>query len=321
MADKLLCPNANLNCLDRKNALNSIITKWIHSEELYTLIKVFGGENLLSTEDTLPDFIDKLNQFVEQWDFRKKQVQGGERWGIYNEEIISQHEQLILKCAEGLGMVSVIEPQIVPDYILPLGGARMTNLNRPKMAKYIIDQYNWHNKIIVALSGNRAISSSEKLYINTYAPIAKSEYDAINMGLENTFNIKKYSEIKVDNANSNLIAYNRTYLEEYKECKIYSLAAPSENATKRANSLDTFNYFMKTFHIEPYAKLLLVTSSIYVPYQLMKFIPIAMQYNIEVDIIGSDVIGGVPQRAVNYLQEIKSTINAIWEYFLESKIS
>ena len=58
--------------------------------------------------------------------------------------------------------------------------------------------------------------------------------------------------------------------------RIHILSAPSSNPEKRANSMDTFKFFMERYKVEPGARILLVTSCIYVPFQLMKFTELAL---------------------------------------------
>lgn len=66
-------------------------------------------------------------------------------------------------------------------------------------------------------------------------------------------------------------------------------------------------------NIKQNSKLLLVTNCIYVPFQLMKFMPLALKENLYVECVGSSNNKGNPpiNNASNYCQEIKATINAI----------
>lgn len=313
MIRQIKCPPINENKRIRISELKDNLWDWICSKELQFLIKLFIEEEIETKEDDFSEYIKYLNTVVEKWDFRRKQANGGERWNIYDEEMTHQNADTIISCAEKLGMVNVVRTELDPDYIVPLGGARLTNLNRPQMVKYLMEQYNWKDKKIVALAANRLIDDTEREIIDTYAPGALTEYDAINAGLKITFGVSEFKDVVYDNENVNLQSRIRIYRDSYKGSVIYSVAAPSSNSNRRANSLDTFRFFAEKFSIDCGSKILLITSSIYVPYQLLKFIPLALKYDVEVAAIGTDVIGGISQKASNYLQEIKSAVNAIYD--------
>ena len=70
----------------------------------------------------------------------------------------------------------------------------------------------------------------------------------------------------------------------------------------------------ETGKVEPGARILLVTSCIYVPFQLMKFTELALAKGIYVDCIGNKSKPGSPSvlNAASYLQELKATINAVY---------
>ena len=218
-----------------------------------------------------------------------------------------------MQCAEELGLVNKVEPQQEPDYILPLGGARRANKDRPAVARKLIDDYHWKDKYVIALSGMRKISDIEKPYMD-YAPDAVTEYDAINRGMELAFDVSEYKEENHEEKNFFLNSALRRYEDRYNGSQIYSISAPStEPDNRRANSKDTFRYFLTKFGIEPHDRILLVTSSIYVPYQTLKFMELAIDGGFEVDCVGSDVVSKDSfSNASNYLQEIKATIDAIY---------
>ena len=91
------------------------------------------------------------------------------------------------------------------------------------------------------------------------------------------------------------------------------LSAPSSDPDRRANSMDTFEFFLKRYEQKEGAKLLLVTSAIYVPFQLMKFTDLALEKGLYVDCIGNRSYDHSPTvlNTASYLQELKATINAI----------
>ena len=94
---RISCP---ILCDDKKHRVKllfDVIDKWISSEELYHLVKIFGGN--LSKTLTLESKIDYLNDFCERWDFRKNQANGGERWEIKDDEFVEKHSETIMELA------------------------------------------------------------------------------------------------------------------------------------------------------------------------------------------------------------------------------
>ena len=307
---RITCPGTKCSKDERVSGLMDSCFKWLYSDALRNLISLYNGAELAEKigYDRATD-IEALHEFVKRWDFRN----GKERWTVEDEKFVLDNKDYIMEQAQALGLVGIVTPQTEPDFIIPLGGARKSNYVRPMMAKVVIDKYGYTDKTIVALSGTRPIAEAEKPYVDTYAPNAITEYDAISAGLEQTFGLKKFTENAENNSNINLCSAVRKYRKRYKGSAIYSLAAPSPDPGRRANSYDTFEFLLKHFNIGHGDKLLLVTSCIYVPFQYLKFMKLAIAGEFEVDCIGSDVADNTAlSKTSNYLQEIKGTVDAIY---------
>ena len=312
---RIKCPDANKNKIKRISLLFDSISEWIYSKELSYLIKLFEGDINEIQHKELKTYISWLNNFVEVWDYRKIQAKGGERWNIKDEKFVIEHRKEIMDAVQSLGLVTCSEPRYKPDYILPLGGARLTNISRPQEAKELIDSFGWKDIKIVALSGMRPINDIELPYIKQYAPNAENEYDAINKGLEKVFGLGESFEEKLkNNLNINLKSAVRKYNRTYQGCNIFSLSAPSSISEKRADSKDTFKYFLEKFEVKNGSKLLFVTSCIYSNFQLLKFMDFAIDIELEIDCVGvvASRVGTSLLNPSNYLQEIKATVNAIY---------
>ena len=256
-----------------------------------------------------------LNDFAEVWDYRKKQAASGERWNITEDPMVLKNSELVMSCAEVLGLTNIETPLITPNYILPLGGARKSNYARPLKAKEIIDSLGIRDSSIVALSGTRPINEIELSYLQEFAPEAKTEYEAISTGMEKCFNLTSgYTEEKGSDENINLCFAVRKYNDTYQDNTVFSLAAPSSDPARRANSRDTFCYFLDNFNIKEGDRLLLVTTCIYVPFQLLRFMDLALDRGFYCDCIGmpNDHKGGTSfSQFTNYCQETKATINGL----------
>lgn len=250
---------------------------------------------------------------------------------MQSERIIDENDDLIIACARTLGLIGNRETALKHiDYILPLGGARMSNLRRPQLAKKIIDEKNLSSIKVVALSGMRPLAESEMSgYIDTYAPVAKFEFDAISRGIELAFELKDdYNEDKYEAKNPNASYVIRQYSQNYKEdCILYSIAAPStQPEIRRANSADCFDFFFNRFQIKAGTTLLNCTSQIYTTYQQVRALFWTVHHNVIFDTVGFPFALNNPgtelnknqlSKPVNYLQEIKGTIDAMWDFVKE----
>lgn len=65
-----------------------------------------------------------------------------------------------------------------PDYILVLGGAKLSNFERPKKAKKIFDMVN-KNAIVVGLTCDRKINEVEYDSYKEYNGLIQTEEDAV----------------------------------------------------------------------------------------------------------------------------------------------
>lgn len=157
----------------------------------------------------------------------------------------TKYADVILETARELGLMGGELPKESMDYVLPLGGARLTNYTRPQMAKQILDLNENRATKIVALTGKRPIDEIEISFLKEYAPMAKTEYEAMCGGIEKVFEIEKcdYLETKYVTNNINLQWSIREYTGRKRGNDIFVLAAPSSEPDRRANSYDTFLFF------------------------------------------------------------------------------
>lgn len=328
---KIGCPPADLSTKDKIKYIQKEFEKWLLSDEMRQLVSLFNDDKLPPAL-SLIEFIPWIKGFASNhWDYRRMQKEAmtkeGEaaRWLIRDDEHIQKNEALIFDISKQLGLVESAEPSIKDaDYILPLGGAKFSNLKRPELAKKIIDTYNNLNSTIVALSTYRPISESERDSIDTYAKGATFEFDAIISGMSQVFELQSDYRIDsetFDNTNSNYAIC--TFNKNYKGIPLYVLSAPSSSPeTRRANSADCFEFFFSTFKVKSGAKIINCTSQIYSAYQHVRSLFFAMKYNVEFDTIGVPSTisntGTVHKdtffKASNYVQEIKSSIDAIYDF-------
>jgi ribonuclease BN (tRNA processing enzyme) len=303
---------------DKIQNLKNQISEWLYSEQLEKIVASFG--TAIPASKDIKKWLAWLVDFSSYWDYRKiqsstKNNDSGEnaRWLIHNHEITSEQEEAVNNTKKFLGLVGIQEPsQHEYDYILILGGARLSCLLRPKYAAEIVQKHGIKAKAIVGLSGLREINDTEKSATITYSADAKTEYDLMNAGIEQSFGTSQYDEEKnVDLLNTNTAWAIRKYTAPI---PIYSLAAPSfEPGTRRANTADTYQFFIERLRIKKHADILIITSQIYVPYQQLEAIRImGIPYEVSVETIGfpNEWNAGMQglQTSANYLQELRSAL-------------
>ena len=131
---KCVCPDSNLEKHERIREIFRNIEEWIQSDALQSLVRLFGGEKMETAP--LKAQIQWLNNFVEIWDYRARNqnTDVNERWNVFDDEFVLKHKDEIMNCATELGLVQETTAVRIPDYIIPLGGARYSNLDRPVYA-------------------------------------------------------------------------------------------------------------------------------------------------------------------------------------------
>ncbi|HPL07730.1 MAG TPA: hypothetical protein PLB20_02910 [Clostridia bacterium] len=296
--------------------------------ELVELIKIYNNNENPPLSLPYYDYLKWLKSFVAVWDFRKKQSEAmtneGEaaRWLLKNDEIVEKYSKLVLEASVKLGLIGITDTVLnSPDYILPLGGALISNFKRCELAKTLIDTHNFESKVI-ALSTMRPLSEQEiTFYSNTPAKDAVFEFEAIASGLSTTFDIRSYTEETERKDNYNLNWTIRKYSEKYGNNDIYAISAPSsEPDIRRANSVDCFDFFFKRLNVLPHSNIINCTSQIYCPYQQVRALSFAIKHTVNFDTVGyipNQDSASTPKllnQPVNYLQEIKATIDAIYDF-------
>lgn len=307
------------------------IAEWLRSPELKKIVEVFGGK--YSQNMSIDQIAGWLLEFSDHWDYRGKQRTAREagtgeaaRWMINNDSITDVQRETVLANIEKLGLRGISKPRYEQyDYVVALGGARMSCLLRPRYIKELLDKNIISAGAVVLLSGMRPVGDSERDATDSYAPGAQTEYDLINTGAENVFGLRKeYVEERYCCPEPNRSWAIRTYTSSGFSFPILSVSGPSSQPEiRRANSADTFRFLAKRRQIQPGSKILLITSQIYVPYQQMEAIRTwALPNNVYVETVGFPVEWNEGRQqgmmtAANYLQEIRSAIQAINRYLRE----
>lgn len=320
----LECPTNNNE--EEKNKLKKIISCWLESKELKALVNSFGGN--VPVNMSLQELAKWYLEFSNIWDYRNqkkahdKSTGENARWLVSQENLNEEQKKCINNASYALGLKANKDTYLSKyDYILVLGGAKLSCLLRTKMAFKLVETNTIQEpKAFYFLASSRPVADTERVATDTYAKDAVTEFDLMNESIINIFKVRNnYEQWEHYELNHNSCWKIRNFKHNL-DSKIISISAPSlAPETRRANSADTYEFLFKKLNIEKNSKLLLVTGQIYVPYQQLEAIrTIALEKNVVIDTIGfppewgGDIQG--MNHPTNYLQEIRSVIQSINRY-------
>lgn len=313
-------------------AIKRKIRAWITSSWLADLVELFGGT--INAAGNLDDLLQNLETFSDVWDFRRMARQAGAtpddalrkgmgaaRWHTTGDGIPAAIQDHILLNAAQLGLIHALDPvSQYYDCILALGGARLSCKLRPLRAAEVM-QSGVKASMVGLLAAPRPIADTERDATDTYAPGAMSEFDAMLAGGQHAFgfDLHGFDEQRFEHpTNPHLSWIVRKYnaVLEATSVPVVVISAPSSDPERRrANSADTLAFFLDRQKIQRKARLLLVTSQIYVPYvQLEALRTVGIPRGIHVETIGfpgdrMPELQGLTSPH-HYLQEMRSTIQA-----------
>lgn len=285
------------------------VNGWTSSPALSDLVLAFGGR--IPSGAPLGTRLAYLDSFsAEHWDFRR----GRERNLAMAAEFPPALEEQIRDSAEGLGLVTPEPPQRDSyDVALVLGGLVRACYVRPRYAAWLI-QHDTALQKVVALGGFRPLGGDEHDLAAALGIDSANEFGAMVAGVQRAFGftdsptIEQSSQGEPSNADWAVATFNGPPSVEV-------LAAPSAApGDRRANTADTYEWWSHRFDARG-RSILIITSTIYVPYQGADAIRLlAIPNGAFVDTVGvppaNSDLGRWTQTftAANYLQEVRSSI-------------
>jgi hypothetical protein len=207
---------------------------WLLSPALEELAAAFGGN--LPKNLPLADLADWYLNFSERWDFRSAQKQSfdskvgeGVRWLLRGGYLTQHQKESALNAAESLGLMNNSSPAMENyDYVLVLGGAKLSCLLRSRLAHNVITEKKMKPKAVALLASLRPIGDSEKEATKTYAPDAQTEFDLFVSAAKQEFEFDPdFAEDGYCGTNANNSWVIREYMAS--DYKIFIIAAPSSN--------------------------------------------------------------------------------------------
>ncbi len=322
MEKRHFCNPGEVYSLD-KFACDSL--SYLKCDEFQKLVASFG-EAIPQTNDIVK-LLTWLDEFITVWDYRAKQntfdkkTHDSQRNLVHSTNLTDEQKNCTYDLIRNLNFDNIKKPLLDSyDYVIPVGGANSANYDRCNYAGSLLYNNDITTSNLVALSTFRPLLDKEKEKVESYASNATYEYEVICESLKRIFNAQKSSETSyLDFENMN----NSHSFSKFSSQNQFNIAALSSNSSypniKRANTADTYEYFVKTFNPEYKSKILIVTSLMNNYYQQLEAIRVlGLSNNLYVETVGFPRSVNLAKVYIteNYLQELKGCIDSLIRTFL-----
>jgi len=326
--DPVTVPGAD-GSLER-SALLQAVAAWVDSAPMRALLDRFGGPR---PDGDLTTRLATLERFTSSaWDFRRSSDgMSVERNQVHLDTISDPDtETLVRSAATALGLVTPRPPAHDSyDYLVILGGLVRANLWRSEHASYLLRSGGVKASKVVALTANRPLAANpddverDEFSLLDRLGLAphQLESEVMEEALCRAFNLERLVDRVADRDDVPLAGRRRVASATNEDSTdVVLVVAPPADASsgRRADTAATYRFWAgEVDHIRSGARLLVVTSCIYVPYHaLIALQHVGVPFGATVETVGYDDsvvdVTAAPQtfRAVNYLQEIRSTLRA-----------
>lgn len=296
-----------------RDAIEAAIRDWIEHPAFRELTRLCGWPEL--SADHLAGRLEQLDRCSASWDFRE----GRPRNQVHVVTLDEDLDQRVLEAARLLGLRGMFErPRGTRyDHCLILGGLVRACLLRPAWAARLAASGVDFGRV-TALGAFRPFRGDEfDLAREAGLDDVSDEHGAMDAGMRRAFGLIEqpmvHGQLVSDDTTRSWSV--RSYQREGAQLDV--VAAPSGEPGRPANTAETYAWWgQEVAELSPSQRVLLVTTSIYVPYQHADAIRmLSLEYGCAVETVGVPYgfrDGITPQRfdAQHYLQEMRSTIRA-----------
>lgn len=282
-------------------AVCAFIDAWIEQPALRRIVEAEGGR---WPSGLLEQRVEALHDFSDRWDFRG----GAERLEI-DPALSQDHDENLLTDAAELGMTTADRPTADRyDHALVLGGTALASIYRLRRL-YELRADGLDIGRTAVLTALREIGEPELRIVRERPEIAavvdhspRTEFDVMTRAVA-LFSESSGEVEHTPNENPNLASALARLGD------VLVLAAPSADPSRRANSRDNYDAYVG--QIGPTDSVLVVTSSIYLPYQFFVALQaVGWEQPRTVEAVGFPPawMQGILTGPQNVLQEIRSAL-------------
>lgn len=308
-------PSPHLNCdlppEEARAKLVQDLARWIRSEPLAVAVSPWGGDPPLSgSAEELFAWYDAFS--LRHWDFRGRR----ERDRAQQADLTDEQSEAAFRCATALGLIDAAPPRRREyDVLMILGGLLRACIRRPRYARHLCDR-GTRVAETVCLGGYRPLGDPERRLAAELMVQADDELSAMVAGVMRAFEVT--GPERMDNPASRRTNRDWQVVRFDDRADLTVIAAPSSQpAARRANTADTLRWWAQRNRAaeRPGRSVLMITSTIYVPYQQAVATQIlGLDYGLDAEIVGMpDKLPdlGAPAATftpTSYLQEIRSAV-------------
>jgi len=290
------------------------IDDWLMSEPMATLVEMFGGNRDNAALDCLEAFAKK------HWDFRGGRERDMVPTVAFSESVAST----VIAVADALGLVEPTPPRRTEyDAALVLGGLVRACIVRPRFAASLV-RSGLRLREVVALGAFRGLSKVEVELATRFDLPVTDEFTAMTEGMRAAFTawLTEPPAIAGEDVARNASRSWRTVTWRPTDAPIEAVsvvAAPTlRRDADRANTAETYDFWVRRLKRAEIRSVLVITNPIYVPYQGSTAIEsLGLAHGLDVETVGVSSetadLGPDTQRFEphHYLQEIRSAIGAL----------
>lgn len=286
-----------------------LVNRWLATPALRDLVELEGAP--WPTGDPA-SVLGELERFSAVWDYRS----GRSRLIFHDasESRTDRRAQLVYEAARDLGLLDSPAPTMAqPDYLIILGGLATGVEPRARYAAELIERGSVSTSSVVALSSFRPVDERESEAAGRYAPSARTELELIAAMTGLTFGANGDWTITTEGdplSDPTRAQEARRWLGQ-PEITIYA-ARSSEPDQRPANTMDTYQQFARDVALAEGQELLVITSTIYRPYQHLEALRALGRYGVTIETVGVPMSRDRPPThpPSAYLQELRSTLRS-----------
>ena len=310
------CPAGRAWLAKQPGDVRASAASWLATPALSALAHALGGPLIRSVPDDLPA--------LAQWSRQVLDTRGGaERHEALPASPPDKTIRLIADAGRDLGLLATSPPELSTyDMTVILGGTATGNRLRVGLAAEFA-QRGTDLGTIAGLSARRLITASERT-AEQVPGTERAEWQNLLRELSTAFRPSSRSHYEPQETIANFqTAPDKGFTNPAgREMRI--LVAPSRNLKRRADTADSIGYLVHRIPPVRRRRMLIITSTIYAPYQFFAIAPQLLAAETEhAELVGTatQTTGDKAVLAQRIAQEIHSAINATCHLWPASKIA
>lgn len=285
----------------RVDDVAQVARSWLDRPALTDLLAALGGPPV----EDLKSLISWSSRTLDTRAGNERRAAPSTDWG---EAWVST-----LDAAAGrLGLLDTAPPQRdVYDAVIVLGGTTSGNRRRVALALQFLRAID--RRIVVGLGAERILSASE-YSSDPDSRDETTEWENLRRNLDGQFG--PLMTCALETGGMGVAHWRDEQLQDSVGRGFRLLVAPSQDQSRRANTADSIDFFLRRIPLDLRRSVLLLTSAIYAPYQFLAVAPAVLRAGAHsVELVGTPTAKALDHRrhAQQIAQEVHSTLRAAYD--------